>query len=90
MALNAPGTGLFEQAPLRAPLNLTVRGEYVLNDAAVTGADTPTSFADVTYNCGDWTAISSTFYGNLNRVDFWFNEQQITCESPKRIYCLEQ
>jgi len=88
--LNSAGSDLFDGL-LQAPLNLTIDGQYVANEAVVTGAAGPRALASGTNeNCADWLdPFALTTVGTPSRVDSWFSGNGMACNYPARVYCLE-
>jgi hypothetical protein len=92
VTLNAPGVDLFGDDLLRAPLNVSSRGEYLGYDTlgiVLTGASSPRAVPDVSQNCENWTTIEVQAHAGVAvRVEDWFFGVDGSCNVGSRIYCL--
>jgi hypothetical protein len=93
--LNDPGESLFWD-PLRAPLNLTSRLEYVGAPVHTGAPDAHSPAADPLQACDDWAITdfsgSTPWSGYSGRVDSWFGTAgPMSCDRRGvRVYCLEK
>jgi hypothetical protein len=91
VAIGAAGVGPFSGALLNAPLNLTLAGEYIANEAVVTGAERPRDPSiNSNASCANWVdGLANANIGSPSRVDRWFFDGGVSCSYPGRVYCFE-
>lgn len=75
-------------------LNVTSMGRYVSDEQAWTGIENGGTLKQFGVStCGDWTdTMASGGVGNVVRTThLWFRSNQpVTCDTPRRIYCLQE